>query len=457
MMVSTHATRIDGDRSHEGEQEMSTQEAKPRGFNRRQMLKYGAAMGAAPVIQTMAATQRPSAVLAQDTVKLSYLQIGGNVFQDFFDDVIIPEFQEQNPNIEIEQTVLAEWDELYQKTIVSVAGGNPPDVIRGKEFWLGDFASRGVLQDLTDYVENSTVVDAEKFTRQAWQGTQWEGRNVAIPLHMFVRFMFYNKDLLEKAGVEPPTTWEEWTEAALAITDESNNIWGTMLYNYNGTEDTVSHFQYLLHQAGGQYWDDVEERFTFNSPEGLEALQFQVYQLESGASLPMGVPTTQVVETGNVGIWISGSWSMANYAKNAPDLNYGVGLFPGNETRAGVIRGNNLYVFKSTDQPAEAFKFVEYLMTPEANLQYGEEMQYVTALRETQDQPFYQQSEAWETALKQTTLEDNTWQDHFPGYPESAARFGSELQLAYLGEKSPEQALADGEKVASEVLQGLSQ
>ena len=46
----------------------------------------------------------------------------------------------------------------------------------------------------------------------------WQGKTYAIPWWSETRVLFYHKDLLDKAGVKPPTTWAEWVEAAKKLT-----------------------------------------------------------------------------------------------------------------------------------------------------------------------------------------------------------------------------------------------
>lgn len=434
---------------------MTAESMTSTSISRRAILKSAAAIGTAAALQTAATVERSSAAIAQDNVTLSYAQIGGQVYQDLFEKTIFPTLAEDHPHISVEQTMVGGWEDLYQLAVVGIAGGNPPDAIRGKEFWLGDFASRNALLNLNDYVAKSEYISEEKFQPEAWQGTQYEGAQVALPLHIFVRFLFYNKDLLEAAGVEVPSTWEEVSAAATKISDPSKNIWGTMLYNYEGGEDMVNHFNYGLRQAGGTLWDDAAKSFAFNSPEGLETLQWHISQLESGAMLPMDSTTEQVVESGSIGIWYSAAFGFANYAAQAPDLNYGVTLCPENDNRGGIIRANNLYAFRESKNPDAAFALIEHLEKPEINLEYGKTAAYITALLETQDAPFYQQDERWKVALEQARLPENEWQSHFRGYPEAAAAIGSELHLAYLGQKTPEQALADAEAAAEAVLQSV--
>lgn len=461
---------------------------RERRLGRRGLLKIGVALAALPLLQacggsapaspstppapssapaaaptTASAAPAPaptaaaaSAPAAGAAVTLAFWQIGGKPWQDFFDQTMHPGFYKQYPNIKIEQTMLGAWDDLYKKIIVSVAGGTPPDITRGKDFWFGDFASKGALLDLTDLINAQTTkyVAADKIMPQVWKGSQWKGHQVALPLHIFVRFMFCNQDLLDKAEVKPPTTWDEWTAAGQKITNKAANVWGTMLYNYTGTEDMVSHFQYMLHQAGGQYWDDANQKFAFNSPEGLRALQFQVDQIQKGACLPMGTSTNQVVESGRMGMWFGGSFSFFDLAHSAPKLKYTCTLFPKDKTSAGIIRSNNFYIFQASKHPQETFDYGAYFFQPDANRLYGEGEQYITPVLETQKDPYYQHDANWKVALAQTTLPDDAWQIFFPGYQESAIKFATELQNAYLGKKSPQQALTDGEAAATASLKG---
>src|SRR5690606_13083568 len=93
--------------------------------------------------------------------------------------------------------------------------------------------------------------------------------------------LYYRTDLLEEAGyTEPPQTWDELVEVAKALTkdvDGDGNIdqWGFVSLGLPGQVFNTYTFFDFLFQNGGQLFNEEGEP-AFNSPEGVEALQFMV-------------------------------------------------------------------------------------------------------------------------------------------------------------------------------------
>src|SRR5690606_17394980 len=63
-------------------------------------------------------------------------------------------------------------------------------------------------------------MDTSDFTPGALEAMQYDGHYVALPWAIDIRVLFYRKDLLEAAGVEVPTNWQELRDAAKALTGD---------------------------------------------------------------------------------------------------------------------------------------------------------------------------------------------------------------------------------------------
>src|SRR5579883_830609 len=204
-------------------------------------------------------------------VTIAYWFTGGKLWDDFYTKTIYPKFYQQYPNIKIENTVLGSWTDVYNKLVTAAAGGAPPELAREKDFFTPDWAVRGILQTLDDYVKTAPHITADKYMPKPWQNCFFNGKMVATPMHIFVHYLYYNPTLLQKAGFsKPPDTWQELQEMAQKISDPSNGVYGTMLRDYGGQEDTFNFYQVMLTQAGGQFIDSTNQKFLFNSPEGKE-------------------------------------------------------------------------------------------------------------------------------------------------------------------------------------------
>lgn len=111
--------------------------------------------------------------------------------------------------------------------------------------------------------------------------TPYNGVLYALPYSLDVRLLYYRTDLLEAAGYDrPPETWEELVEYAQNLTvdiDGDGNIdqWGFVTLGLPAQTASPYTFIEFLLQAGGQMFDE-NGATAFNSPEGIQALQFMV-------------------------------------------------------------------------------------------------------------------------------------------------------------------------------------
>ena len=112
--------------------------------------------------------------------------------------------QETGNTVEI---VSLPWGQAFETLATMVAGGDIPDVVEMPERWLAQYSSAGQLVDLGPYVagwEHGATLTEQTVRMGSMTAA---GKLEQIPYGFYLRAMFYNKDLLEQAGVaQPPKT-----------------------------------------------------------------------------------------------------------------------------------------------------------------------------------------------------------------------------------------------------------
>ena len=83
--------------------------------------------------------------------------------------------------------------------------------------------------------------------------------------------MVYRKDLLEKAGIKPPATLEEFVAAAKKLNDPANGVYGVALRGQRGSGANVWRWMPYFRGYGGQWFDG--DKPVFDSPAALKATQ----------------------------------------------------------------------------------------------------------------------------------------------------------------------------------------
>ncbi|MGO1318543.1 MAG: extracellular solute-binding protein, partial [Cellulomonadaceae bacterium] len=117
------------------------------------------------------------------------------------------------------------WGELLPRLQTSLSNPDQtPDVVEVGNTQVATFASVGAFTDLTDHLGD---LGGDKLGPQGFiDAATVDGTVYAAPYYWGSRYVFYRTDLLEEAGLEVPTTLEEFNAAAVALTtDEQSGFW----------------------------------------------------------------------------------------------------------------------------------------------------------------------------------------------------------------------------------------
>ena len=122
---------------------------------------------------------------------------------------------ERHPDVDVEiKYTTSPYNETRLKILSALESKAPVDLITIDQIWLGEFAGKGLLSDLSNFTET--------WGRQSdWYQTNWDGgiyqdKIYGIWAWTDVRGIWYWKDMLEESGVDPRSlmTWEGYIDAA---------------------------------------------------------------------------------------------------------------------------------------------------------------------------------------------------------------------------------------------------
>jgi multiple sugar transport system substrate-binding protein len=203
----------------------------------------------------------------------------------------IQELRTRHPDMDIEiKYTTYPYDKTQGEILKAMSNQTPIDLITVDPIWLGKFVEKGILTDLTNR--------SEKWGRQKdWYETHWDGgvyndRIYAIWAWTDIRGMWYWKDLLNEAGVDPNSlkTWDGYLASAKKLNAilRPQGIEGVHLTAAGHSPD-ISFYPYLWmlggelvewksgHPTKGSYWFPA-----YNSTEGVKALEFIKEQVNAG-------------------------------------------------------------------------------------------------------------------------------------------------------------------------------
>lgn len=132
-------------------------------------------------------------------------------------------FAAKYPNINVTQENIPNAD-FMAKFTAGVLAGERADTTMIAVSRLPDMVAMGGLVPVTDRVNNWEL--KEFFPANRWEGITVDGEIYGVPAFTFVNWVYYRKDWFEEAGLAVPTTYQEFMEAAIALTDPAQGRYG---------------------------------------------------------------------------------------------------------------------------------------------------------------------------------------------------------------------------------------
>jgi len=165
-------------------------------------------------------------------------------------------FEDKYPNIDVEVVNVGTGSDHYTKVQNAItAGSGAPDLAQMEYYAIPQFALSGGLADLTDL---GAADLKDKYTEAAFSSVQVNDGIYGLPWGTGPMALFYNKAVFDKHGVEVPTTWAQYVEAAKKLHEADPN-----LYITNDSGD-AGFSTSMIWQAGGQPFQIDGTKVTVN-------------------------------------------------------------------------------------------------------------------------------------------------------------------------------------------------
>ena len=269
-------------------------------------------------------------------------------------NVLIPAFEAENPGIKV-NAVSHEWAELHDKVLVSAKSGALPDVARCDIAWLPEFQKMGILTALDEEMEDFDTVSAALLP-SAMSTAVIDGHDYALALNTNSKIVFYNKAMLEAAGVAVPETMEQWCEALRKLSGENAN--GQQIWGWNEPALAGWNLCPFIWSFGGSLTNPEQTVATgyINSPASVKAIETFAKLVQEGCITGFNagdIPMTDGFGTGRYAMMLEGPWKSAELAGAYPDVAYGTAPIPAGEGGSiSVLGGEDIAMFASANKEA---------------------------------------------------------------------------------------------------------
>lgn len=288
-----------------------------------------------------------------DFTVAEYSSKTGPYFQKVADD-----FHAANPDITINIEVVP-WDTLLQRLTTDVAGGSAPDISIIGTRWLLDFAAQGVAEPVDSYMSpefKATFIDT--FMNPGII----DGKMMGLPVAASARAMMVNMDLYDKAGVTPPTTWDELYAASKAIKEKVPDAYA---FGLQGKEiETDAYFYYNLWTHGGDILN-ADGTSGLDSPAAITSAKLYKQMIDEGLTQPSPTNYTRedvfnLFKQGQVATIFTFPMLIPQIKEEAPNLKYKILPFPEAGAKATYGVTDTLMMFADSDVKEAAWKFIEF-------------------------------------------------------------------------------------------------
>jgi multiple sugar transport system substrate-binding protein len=299
-------------------------------------------------------------------------------------------FQTKNPNItiKIEQSG---WDDYWNSIQTGFVSGNAPDVFTDHLAKYPEFTLKNQIVDLQPMVERDKV-DTSVYIKGLADLWMRDGKRYGLPKDWDTIAVFYNKDMLDKAGIDPAImkdwTWNpqdggtyEQTIAKLTLDANGNN-------GLSPNFDKNNVVQYgFIHEGGGGFAGQTQysmyavstgfkfidntwgTKYYYDDPKLAETMSWYSGLIKKGYAPKeedvTSLGASQLFFSGKGAMLTEGSWNVGNFLTNS-SFPVGFGLLPvGPEGRKSMFNGLADSIWVGSQYQEEAWQWVKFLASPE--------------------------------------------------------------------------------------------
>ena len=311
-----------------------------------------------------------------EKTKVTFYMWAADAEQEF-DRAIVAQYEEEHPDIDIEENYIP-YAEYLSKINTMAAAGSMPDIFNLPEGNVFEWGEKGALLDLKPLYDNAGVKPEDVSVDSAIFST--DSQVWSVGYNVTTMCMYYNKDMLKEAGIDLPSTdaaspwsWDEFVENAKKITKDSNgngpddegfdpdsiSVYGTMM-----PTDWVK-FIALLHTNGVGILNEAGDALGISTPEGIEVIQAiadlgNTIHCAPSSAMAKGAfsDASAMLMNGQVAMVIDGGWALANYTNEGFDV--GVAPVPAFQQAADISWTAGLCMSPNAAENEAAFDFYQY-------------------------------------------------------------------------------------------------
>jgi multiple sugar transport system substrate-binding protein len=360
---------------------------------------------------------------------------------------VITGWNERYPNQKVTLLLLpqASNDQLAQLVANLQAKSDVYDVIDMDVIWTAEFASNGWIIPLPE-----SQFPLDEFLKPAVDTAMYQGRLYAVPDYSNADLLYYRKDILSKAGVQPPKTWDQLQRLAETVAPKYR------LYGYAGTfapyEGLTVNFAGAVQSAGGSILSPEGTKVTVDSPQALRGLEFLVRGFKQGwipkVTLSYEEQSSQDAFAAGAFLFLD-NWPDVYAALSVPGPQnkvygkVGIAPLPGPDgTGSSSLGGANLAISAFSQHQQTALNFIKYMTGETIERQMLEQGSFPPVWTKLYNDKSLWRSHPYLPVLEQA-INSARPRPAITNYDQASLAISSAVYEALTRQKQPQQALEE--------------
>jgi multiple sugar transport system substrate-binding protein len=335
-----------------------------------------------------AASPSNTALKKGTTVRLWIMNNGPDPVKDT-ERLVKPFEDKTGVDVKVE---LVGWEVQFDRIRNAAVSGEGPDITQAGTTQVPFFATLGGFENLNDRVGD--LGGAEAYPKGVWDTSQVQGQEGtwAAPWFTEARAIYYRKDVLEQAGIDPKTAFADWDSFRTTletIKQKVPEVDGKPIQPF-GTPgkkafDLVHHVMPFVWSAGGAELNEDASKSTIAEPQAQQGVKYFADLVKDGladkAQLERdGTQVENQYKAGRLAVWMGGPWVLQSSEREDDDKwvkaareNVGIAPMPAGPSGKAYtfVGGSNLMMFKSSKHKNEAWALLKYLSEPDVQTEYA--------------------------------------------------------------------------------------
>ncbi|NLN67159.1 MAG: sn-glycerol-3-phosphate ABC transporter substrate-binding protein UgpB [Alcaligenaceae bacterium] len=386
---------------------------------------------------------------------------------------IVNDFNQKQTDYKIKPTYKGAYGESMNAGIAAYRAGQAPDIIQVFEVGTATMMfSKGAIKPIQEMSEEAgNPIDPKNFVPGiAGYYSEPNGKLASMPFNSSTPVFYYNKDMFEKAGLDPnspPKTYAQIHEAAKKLKEAGIECGYTTAWPSWVLVENFSALHNLPYATKNNGFDGLDARIELNKEGFVKHFKFLNEMAKDGTFTygGRGDAANALFSSGKCAMFTGSSGSRANFSKNAP-FKFGISTLPYYDDVPGapqnsVIGGASLWVFnnKSPEVNKGITEFFQYISSPEVAAKWHQDTGYVPVVKAaydlTKESGFYDKNPGTDVPFIQLNVEttDESRGVRLGFLPQIRDIQDAEMENIFAQKVSVEEGLENMQKRANELLQ----